>query len=303
MTPECSLAIIKKSNQFLFSLRSKKPFLDYFEFPGGKIENGESPEDALERECFEELDIKIIDKVKICSFTHLYKGLKIKLHIFCIIKYEGNIKPKEAQILSYLNPLDESKKFIESTYRIINYLKLPRYLKILSNTDKNIISNIQQKNNIEDMIRLRSSGDTLDNYISLANDISKTYNNTKLILDAKYAEFYHDIRYDGLHFTSFEINNMKPDSFQRMNKNLTYSASCHNTNEVNIANKINLDFILISPVLKNKYDVSSLGWNKFRLLSQIANMPVFALGGITRNDLNTCLSNNGYGVSGISNFE
>tara|TARA_Y100000741_G_scaffold363381_1_gene351505 strand:- start:385 stop:1302 length:918 start_codon:yes stop_codon:yes gene_type:complete len=303
MTIECSIAIIKKSNKYLFSLRSKNPFLDYFEFPGGKIEKGESPEDTLDRECFEELGINIIDKVKIGSFTHLYDDFNVKLHIFCIKKYRGDIKSKESQILSYLNPLDMSQKFIESTYRIINYMQLPRYLSILSDEAEYTISNIQSQNNIENMFRLRSFGKTLDNYFSTANDISTLCNNTKLILDAKYYEFYHDIRYDGLHFTSYEINNMKPDNFKRRHKNITYSASCHNLNEISIANKMNLDFILLSPVLKDKHNVSSMGWNKFRSLSQTANMPVFALGGVKRRDLETCVLNYGYGVSGISNFK
>ena len=65
---------------------------------------------------------------------------------------------------------------------------------------------------------------------------------------------------------------------------------------------MNLDFILLSPVLNNKYDISPMGWKKFQTLSKTANMPVFALGGVTKNDLEDCIANNGYGVSGISNF-
>ncbi len=40
----------------------------------------------------------------------------------------------------------------------------------------------------------------------------------------------------------------------------------------------------------------------FKLLSKEANMPVFALGGISKDDLKTCMANDGYGVSGISKF-
>ena len=302
MTIECSLAIIQKSNQFLFSLRSKKPFINHYEFPGGKIEHGETPDDALERECFEELGIIVTKKNKIGFIIHLYNELRIKIHIYSIINFDGLISPKEKQTLSYLDPLDKSQKFIESTYRIINYMRLPRYLKILSEVNKNVISDIQSKDNAGNMVRLRSLKKSPEKYITQVKEISTISKNIKLILDAKYFKSYHDIRYDGLHYTSQEINNINVKKFQRKSKNITYSASCHNIHEINIANMMNLDFILLSPILKNKYDINSMGWKKFQLLSEKANMPVFALGGISKNDLETCVANNGYGVSGISNF-
>ena len=59
MILECSLAIIKDSNKLLYSLRVKKPYQNYYEFPGGKVEKNEYPENALYRECFEELGIKV----------------------------------------------------------------------------------------------------------------------------------------------------------------------------------------------------------------------------------------------------
>ena len=83
---------------------------------------------------------------------------------------------------------------------------------------------------------------------------------------------------------------------------MMHSASCHNLEEIYLANKLNLDFIIVSPVLNSKYNTPPIGWDNFKKLSLEANMPVFALGGISKSDLNTCLMNDGYGVSGISNF-
>lgn len=302
MTIECSIGIIKESDKYLFSQRSKKPFLDYFEFPGGKLEANESSDEAIDREMSEELGIKIVDKIKIGSLIHLYNNLKIKIHVYKIVSYEGNILPREQQKILYLNPIDSYHKFIESTYRIINYISLPRYLHIISDEKSNPYSIKISRKYFNNMIRLRSFGLSEDSYINQAKKISEisSNKNAKLILDLKYIRSCQNIKYSGIHYTSNEISNIKTNI--RIDKNITYSASCHNLKEIHMANQLNLDFILLSPVLSFKNDNPPLGWTDFKLLSKEANMPVFALGGISKDDLNTCMANDGYGVSGISKF-
>ena len=69
---ECSIALIKNNTDYLFSRRIKKPFHNHYEFPGGKIENRETPEEALAWECYEEflqLMIAFVESQK--SFQHL----------------------------------------------------------------------------------------------------------------------------------------------------------------------------------------------------------------------------------------
>ena len=81
MTLECSLAIIRDSDKLLYSLRAKHPYHGYYEFPGGKVEKNETPEDALYRECFEELGIKVTKFSSIGSVVHYYDHL----HLFCFL--------------------------------------------------------------------------------------------------------------------------------------------------------------------------------------------------------------------------
>ena len=121
---ECSIALIKNNTDYLFSRRTKKPFHNHYEFPGGKIENRETPEEALARECYEELDIEIIENIYHGSITHRYDKLSVRLHIFEIIKYIGKIKPNEKQELKYINPATSNLLFLESTSRVLNRLKL-----------------------------------------------------------------------------------------------------------------------------------------------------------------------------------
>jgi len=71
-----SIALINENDQILISKRPKKKFLSgYWEFPGGKVEKNEVPENAIIREVKEELDIDINNK---CIAHFLFQNLIIK---------------------------------------------------------------------------------------------------------------------------------------------------------------------------------------------------------------------------------
>ena len=300
---ECSVALIKNDTGYLFSERRKEPFNRYYEFPGGKIEGFETPKECLTRECYEELDIHVKESVYHGEIIHLYENLSVKLHIFEIIKYSGKIKAKEDQNILYANPFLSKNFFLESTIRILNRLKLRELFFItpidFDSTSKKI-KNIDYTNSF---IRLRSFGYSISNYILAAKTSSKfcLKNHIPLIIDKKFSNDLGAININGVHFTSKDLNQINRDKHIK-NKKLIYSASCHNLNDVMIANENNFDFIILSPVIYPKYKKNILGWENFKIISEISNMPVFALGGIKITDLELCKRFNGFGISGISDF-
>ena len=86
-------AIIKKQNKYLIARRaSQKAHGGRWEFPGGKIEKGETPEIALERELFEELSIKTRIGPFVISATHDYENFKIKLMAYEVAHLSGEFK-------------------------------------------------------------------------------------------------------------------------------------------------------------------------------------------------------------------
>ena len=300
---ECSVALIKNSVEYLFSKRRKEPFNDYYEFPGGKIEESETPEECLARECYEELDIQINKSIYHGEIIHLYKNLSVKLHIFEIIEYSGKIKAKEAQNLLYANPSTSNHLFLESTTRILNRLRLRELFYITPVNFNNIPQKLKNTNSANSFIRLRSFGYSVSNYVLAAERLAQFCfkKDIPLIVDKKFSNDLGDINIDGIHFTSQNLN--KIDNYEHIKeKKLIYSASCHNLSDVMIANKYNFDFIILSPVISTKYAREILGWEKFKIISDRSNMPVFALGGIKISDLQLCKKFNGFGVSGISSF-
>jgi 8-oxo-dGTP diphosphatase len=94
-----SAAIIIIENQILCLQRGESKY-DYiskkYEFPGGKIEEGESPENAVIREINEELNLDIHDLSYFATVDHEYPDFKITMHAFlCKAKEFGKIKLTE----------------------------------------------------------------------------------------------------------------------------------------------------------------------------------------------------------------
>lgn len=77
-----------------------------FEFPGGKVEAGETPEHALIRELQEELGIETATScLAPCGFaSHAYPGFHLLLLAFAIRKWRGTPQPREGQALRWLRP-------------------------------------------------------------------------------------------------------------------------------------------------------------------------------------------------------
>lgn len=104
-----AVAIIKRHAVFLATQRPDgKPFGGYWELPGGKVETGESPEEALKRELAEELGIRAIKIAPFRFARHEYVnwGFTANLHFFNVVEFKGEPIPREGQNLRWVTPND-----------------------------------------------------------------------------------------------------------------------------------------------------------------------------------------------------
>ncbi len=107
---EVTAAIIRKGNRFLCAQRKDcSEQGGKWEFPGGKIESGETPEVCLERELFEEFAIQSTCGKFLCENTHDYGDKIIKLKAYFVNHTEGDFQLLAHQQIQWLD-IDEMQQ-------------------------------------------------------------------------------------------------------------------------------------------------------------------------------------------------
>lgn len=78
-----------------------KPYAGYWEFPGGKVETGESVIDALKREFAEEIGVRILSAEPWCGVEHVYPHAHVRLHFYISREWQGEPRGLEGQQLAW----------------------------------------------------------------------------------------------------------------------------------------------------------------------------------------------------------
>ena len=107
-----AVALIDRDGRVLLAQRPEgKSMAGLWEFPGGKVEPGETPEAALIRELHEELGIETWQSclAPLTFASHSYEEFHLLMPLFACRKWEGIVQPKEQQALKWVLARDLSK--------------------------------------------------------------------------------------------------------------------------------------------------------------------------------------------------
>ena len=117
-------AIIVDGDRIYATQRGYGDWKDYWEFPGGKVEPGETPEAALHREILEELDTEIAVEEKITTIEYDYPAFHLSMECFLAHISQGRLVLKEHEAARWLkkNELD-SVDWLPADQTIIELLK------------------------------------------------------------------------------------------------------------------------------------------------------------------------------------
>ena len=305
-----AVAVIQDNNgRYLLTKRSVHAHQGgLWEFPGGKLEPGETVQQALKREIYEEVGLTLETSSPLIRINHDYGDKFVLLDVWLVDSYHGEAYGKEAQELAWVE-LDELGKydFPAANLFILKALSLPaRYM--ITGTFDNFDQLFERvKAALEQglsLIQFRAHQLNFDDYFSYAK---KLYDlcikkNARILLNtpfSKYIEYQAQDFSHGIHLTAKELK-----SFNKSRPPFILSASVHNTNELEYAKKCDCDFIVVSPVKETSTHpgTEAIGWEKFRNLSEQAKMPVYALGGMSNADLMIAKQHGGQGISAISEF-
>lgn len=288
--------------EILLSKRSEdKHQGSLWEFPGGKLELGETPQEGLIRELQEEIGVVGTSFRQLIQITHHYADVSVLLDVYLVEAWQGDVESMEGQPIKWVASQELAHyEMPKANDAILKALELPDtylitppayedsevFLKELEDTLKSGVRLLQYRVFGKDFCEQNT-------VLAVAYRLCQRYG-AKLLLNGSLEG--HEV--DGLHLSSrqlYEYESRPIPSDQLL------GASCHSLEDLSQAVKLQADFALLSPVLPTKShpDAEPLGWDKFSEMAEVAQLPVYALGGMKPAFMQQAWQRGAQGISGI----
>ncbi|HIE42822.1 MAG TPA: Nudix family hydrolase [Nitrospinaceae bacterium] len=277
-----------------------------WEFPGGKVEEGESTYQALKRELTEELGITISSSRPLLDIYHDYGDLKVHLDVHQVDSFHGIPQSIESQPVKWI-AIPELKRyaFPVANKKIIDNLNLSDYYPIvddsLGGAEQMLIHLSGLLAQRYSMIQLRAKSLDKESFAKLAKAAMELCNKKGVTL-------FLNTSIDAALALNAKAVHLSVDEFHSaqfpLPENLLVSTSCHSEQDLRQAQEACVLFAVLSPVAKTKShpEATPLGWELFSKISEKFKLPVFALGGVGPMDIEHAKLMRAYGVAGIRAF-
>ncbi|UVL60736.1 Nudix family hydrolase [Pseudomonas sp. B21-032] len=278
-----------------------------WEFPGGKVEDGEAVEVALARELHEELGIVVTAARPLIKVKHDYPDKQVLLDVWEVNGFSGEPHGAEGQPLAWVTARElPDYDFPEANQPIVAAARLPgQYLitpeglevpQMLRGIQKAIADGIK-------LVQLRAPNMYDPKYRDVAVDaVGLCAGKAQLMLKGP-LEWLGDFPAAGWHLTSEQLRKYaskgRPFPRQRW-----LAASCHNAEELALAEQMGVDFVTLSPVQATQThpDAVPLGWEQAQQLIEGFSKPVYLLGGVGAAEQEKAWQHGAQGVAGIRAF-
>jgi len=237
------------------------------------------------------------------KIRHDYGDRRVLLDVWEVSAYTGQETACEGQAMRWVTPrqLDELR-FPAANLPIIRAAQLPEFYAILEGRDVGeVLQNFQRilQSGISLLqLRVKSLPATdVPAVLALVSDTCKQRKirlvlNSDLELGSEYG--------DGVHLTSRALAeaNVRPSGYTWV------AASCHDLAELQQAERLGVDFAVLAPVQETATHPGAkpLGWEAVRAFLEAVNIPVFLMGGLSRDDLDRALTVGAQGIAGVSTF-
>jgi 8-oxo-dGTP diphosphatase len=280
---------------------------DLWEFPGGKLEPGETAKDALHREIHEELNLKVIDASPLIRIRHAYPERRVLLDVWRVDRFDGTPMGMQGQPIRWVSP-DELPRFTfpAANRPIVTAARLPDRYAILDDEVGDEAALRERLHRIVSqgigLIQLRARRLAAHRYDALAHYAEEycRVRGVALLLNTD-PDRVAKTSAAGVHLTAERLMTLNA---RPLEKDCWVAASCHDLRELRHAERIGADLAVLAPVLPTPTHPAAkpLGWKTFAELVDQVNLPVFALGGLSPADIEVARSHGAQGVAAIRGF-
>ena len=310
---------IKPDGSFLLSSRPDgKPYSGYWEFPGGKIEPGETVRAALKRELHEELNVVIDQCTPWFAFMMHYQHASVRLHTWRVTAWHAadarGMMGMEGQAFCWQRLDDISAApvlpgclpifralALPMVYAITNAAEMGKkaYLQHLSASWSKNVPNALLDGEIviknRRMIQIREKAMPADALRQFAREVSAiAREHHALVLVNSDMALADAVAADGVHLMNAQLHQLtsRPDC-------KWVGASAHTRADIVRAAELKCDFVVLGSVQATATHPGQapLGWEQFAELARDAPLPVYAIGGMTPALLGTAVQHGAHGIA------
>ena len=293
--------LLRDDGQVLLAQRPEgKPYAGYWEFPGGKLEPGEAPRHALDRELHEELGIDVKRASPWLVQEFVYPHAHVELNFFRVYEWDGELASHDGQAFVWQTPGRYTvAPLLPANTRILAALDLPLVYGITCAEDSDEEAFLARANRALEgglrLVQVRDKTWPLERRMALARSLvglARRFG-ARVLWNGTVDEA-REASCDGVHWTSAALN-----AASSRPRDIFAAASCHTADEVAHAGALDLDFAVLGPVAPTPThpDATPLGWTEFARLAAATRVPVFALGGLTTGDLRAAIDAGAHGVA------
>jgi 8-oxo-dGTP diphosphatase len=277
-----------------------RAYAGYWEFPGGKLEPGESPRAALDRELAEELGLAVRDAAPWLTQQFRYPHAHVLLHFFRVFDWDGEPVGHDGQAFVWQMPERfDVQPLLPANTRVLRALLLPEVYGISMAEDLGGAAFLECAEAALGrglkLIQLREKGWPMARQRALAAALVALARprGAKVLLNGE-PELARAWGCDGVHFTSAALA-----ATASRPSDLMSAASCHTRADIERAGALGFDFAVLGPVLPTSTHAGmpALGWDGFAAMAERTPLPIFALGGLTPADLPTAIGRGAHGVA------
>lgn len=303
-TVEVAAAVIERADG-MFLLGRRPPgtvYAGWWEFPGGKLEAGESAEQALTRELQEELGMRVLRSRPWLTREFAYEHAHVRLHFFRVTAWQGEIRALLHDALAWQSArTPDVGPMLPANAPILKALQLPDYYGI---SHAGVIGIRDQLELVRSalarglrLLQIREPDLSAPDREQFAHEvIALARGHEALVLVNGDAELAHKVSADGLHLKAGQLAECarRPDF-------AWVAASCHNAAELAKAERLGCDLAVLGPVAATATHPgqASMGWPRFDSLCRGRSIPIFAIGGMQRADVASAQSCGAHGIAAI----